>query len=329
MSGKQLTRRQCLQAASGLAAGMAAPIALARVSEPPGPAPGSQSPEGGGAPRIGLALGAGGANGLAHISVLQVFEDLGLTPHHIAGSSIGAVIGAMYCSGLAAEEIRAMVGKTFADDDAPLLPKLLSQEALHWVELLEIDLGSGGLLNSHNILAGIYAAMESHSFEHLRVPLSVVAANIWTNEQIVLDSGPIMPAVQASMALPGVFNPVIVEDQVLVDGGTVNPVPWDLLLDSCDVVVGIDVSGVRTRGEDSGSGPRYFEILFNSAKVMQQAIIDAKMQLAPPDIFIAPEIRDIRALEFYRAEEVFTQAEPAMRELRQRLEAALAARQTA
>jgi NTE family protein len=119
------------------------------------------------------------------------------------------------------------------------------------------------------------------------------------------------------MALPGIFQPVVIDNRVLIDGGTVNPVPYDLLMADCDIVIGIDVSGERTRLD--ALVPGYFETLFNSAKVMQQAIMTAKLHCQQPAIYIAPRITDIRALEFYRAEQVFEQAGPARQELKQHL----------
>jgi NTE family protein len=111
---------------------------------------------------------------------------------------------------------------------------------------------------------------------------------------------------------------------VLVDGGTVNPVPYDLLTADCDIVIAIDVSGERS--PDGDSTPGYFETIFNSAKIMQHAILTEKLRRLPPDIYIAPAITDVRALEFYKAEQVFRQAEPAKQELKRRLRQLIAAR---
>lgn len=119
------------------------------------------------------------------------------------------------------------------------------------------------------------------------------------------------------MALPGIFQPVLVNDRVLVDGGTVNPVPYDLLMNGCDIVIAIDVDGVRTRPENLIPG--YLDTIFNSIKVMQRAIMAEKLRLSRPHIYISPPIVDIRALEFYRADEVFKQAHPAKDDLKQQL----------
>ena len=271
--------------------------------------------------RIGLALGSGGANGLAHVLMLEALEEEGVRPHRISGSSIGAVIGALYAGGMSTADIRQLIDDFFISEGDNPIERLLSDDAMRLAELIEVDLGSGGILTSERLVSRIYEKFKGNQFEQLDIPLSIVAADLWSREQLVLDSGDLLPAVQASMAIPGVFQPVEHRGKVLVDGGTVNPVPFDLFGDDCDLVIGIDVSGIRTKPEDSVPG--YFETLFNSVKVMQRAVIEEKMKRVKPDIFIKPEIVDIRALEFYRAEEVYRQAQPAKEELKKALRKAL------
>lgn len=270
--------------------------------------------------RIGLALGAGGANGLAHIEMLGVLEEMNLRPHRIAGSSIGAVIGAMFASGMSAAEIGELVEKAFVADDE-LISALFSEQAVNWLELVEIEVGNGGLLDSKRILSHFYHSIGTSTFADLEIRLDIVAGDLWNKEQVVLNKGKLLPAVQASMAIPGIFEPVNIDGRVLIDGGTVNPVPWDLLFEDCDIVIGIDVSGVRSKPESGGSG--YFETLFNSVKVMQKSIVNEKLRYRKPDILIAPQIRDIRALEFYNAATVFEQAKPAKAQLEKELKALL------
>ena len=309
----KLSRRDLLAAAPALAA---AAVSLPSIAAASPSEPAVTKARGG---RIGLALGAGGANGLAHIEMLEELEDLGLRPHRIAGSSIGAVIGTLYAAGRSAAEIRELTHSAFPDEDSGLMDSLVSDQSTHWLELLEIEVGNGGVLDSQRILSHFYQSIGKDRFSDLEIKLDIVAGDVWNKEQVVLNSGPLLPAVQASMAIPGVFEAVKIDGRLLIDGGTVNPVPWDLLFEDCDIVIGIDVSGVRTPPE-SGE-PGYLEVLFNAIKVMQSSIVQAKMQLREPDIFIAPEIRDIRALEFYNAEAVFKQSKPAREQLRKELKA--------
>lgn len=265
-----------------------------------------------------LALGAGGANGLAHIPVLETLDALGQRPRHIAGSSIGAVVGALYASGLSGREIRALVLESFTLEDSPSLGDLIVEDAARWADLIEVDLGDGGLLSSDGVIAFLFEALQAGTFEELDIPLQVVAADLWSREPVVLTSGDLSSAVRASMAIPGVFQPVQRAGRTLIDGGAVNPVPFDLFPADCAPVIAVDVTGVRTppdNGEQS-----YFETVFNAVKVMQQAIVTAKRAQREPDVFLAPAIRDIRALEFYRAEEVFEQARPVQEQLRTALQ---------
>ncbi len=155
-------------------------------------------------------------------------------------------------------------------------------------------------------------------FEELATPLSVVAADFWKREQVVFQAGDIRSAVHASMAIPGIFNPVVIDKQVLVDGGVVNPVPYDLVLDDCDITIAIDVMGNRTEGKDLI--PSLSESIFNTFQIMQKSILRQKIAAQPPNIYIAPEIVDIQMLEFYKAEEIFKQAQPAKDQLRRELE---------
>ena len=295
----------------------AAALMLAMPPWPGAADRGDQQRQGAASCRVGIALGAGGANGLAHILMLEALDELGVEPHVIAGSSIGAVIGALYASGMSGRQIRDLVGQFIISPEERLVEELVNRDALRWVDFLEIDLGNGGLLSSEGFISFLYDTLRRDSFEELEIPLKVTSADLWERTQVVLDSGPLLPAIKASMALPGVFQPVVLGERVLIDGGTVNPVPYDLLSADCDIVIGIDVSGERTPPHPLA--PSYFETIFNSAKVMQQAIMTAKLRREEPTLYLAPRIVDVRALEFYRAERVFEQAAPAKQELKRRL----------
>jgi NTE family protein len=253
--------------------------------------------------------------------MLEALDELGVRPRMIAGSSIGAIIGALYASGMSGGEIRELIAGFIVSSDESMIQALVDEDAWRWIDFVQLDLGEGGLLSSEGFLSFLYDELPVHTFEALEIPLKVVAADLWQREQVVLASGELEPAIQASMALPGVFKPVKRDGRLLVDGGTVNPVPYDLLLDSCDLVIGVDVIGQRTPPESLV--PSYFETVFNAVKVMQHAIMTNKRRYRPPDIYIVPEIRDIRALEFLRAEAVFEQAKPAKAELKRRLRDAM------
>ena len=274
-------------------------------------------------PTIGIALGAGGANGLAHILMLEVLDEMAITPHRITGSSIGAIIGALYASGLSGKEIHKLVEQFIISPDEQLIDEFSNEETLRWLDFIDIELGKGGLLSSKGFITFLYDKLKQKKFEQLEIPLKVIAGDLWNRDQVVLQMGELLPAIEASMALPGIFQPVVVNDRVLVDGGTVNPVPYDLLMSECDIVIAIDVDGIRTKPKKLIPG--YLDTIFNAIKVMQQAIMTEKLRHQKPDIYISPRIKDIRALEFYRASEVFEQAQPAREELKHQLSTLLKA----
>lgn len=268
--------------------------------------------------KVGIALGGGGAKGLCHALMLEVVDEFGITPRLVAGTSIGAIIGVLYASGISGKEIRARIDNMSLYENDRLTDALRKKDVLKWLQFIDIGWKGGGLLKADTFLDNLMRGVKVAEFEQLKIPLNVVAADFWKRDQVVFDSGDIRSAVQASMAIPGIFGPVVKGKQVLVDGGVVNPLPYDLLSDACDLTIAVDVMGNRTESEDLI--PSLSEAVFNSFSIMQKTILRQKVALDPPDIYIAPDIVDIQMLEFYKAEEVFKQAQPAADELRRRLE---------
>jgi NTE family protein len=268
--------------------------------------------------RIGLALGGGGAKGLAHVLMLEVLDELHIRPHRIAGTSIGAVMGALYASGMTGQQIRRLVDRLTVTEGESWLSAIFEQDVGRWWDWLELQLGRGGLLDTAAFAAFLRETLGVARFEDLQIPLKVVATNFWDRKQVVFEKGELIPAIQASIAIPGLFSPVQFKRQVLVDGGLVNPVPYDLLFDDCDVVVAIDVLGDRTP-EAADGGPSYFETTFNTYQILQNSIIEEKLKNRPPHIYIRPELENIRVLEFNRVNEIYAQAEPAQKDLRHSL----------
>lgn len=264
-----------------------------------------------------VALGSGGANGLAHIPMLEVFDDVGLVPTVIAGSSIGAIIGALYASGLSGADLRRLTTE-FASEDKHIMRTLIQGSAgLSLTDLIRLDLDDGGLLDSTGFLDFLQEKLQVSTFEELDIPLKLVAADYWKREQVVLDKGPLIPAIKASMAVPGLFAPVSLNGRLLVDGGTVNPLPYDLIHDDCGLTVAVDVSGDTAKINEEK--PDVLDALFNTFEIMQQAITSEKMQYRKPDIHIRPQTSGIRLLHFHKAEQIFSQSASAAEELRSAL----------
>lgn len=268
-------------------------------------------------PTIGLALGSGGANGLAHIAILQVFDDLGIVPDRIAGTSIGAVIGGLYAAGLSAEEIHDI----FDDVAGSPLDAVsgLAESDVKLRQLLPFRREEAGLLDARGFLRFLAGHTEARDFAGLRLPLEVVATDYWTADSVVLDAGPLFPAIGASMAVPGLFVPVRHGERLLIDGGTTNPLPFDLLEGEVDLVVAVDVSGDQPL--DDGEEIGLTDMLFQSFKITQKAIIRQSLRYRPPDLYLRPETRGVRLLHFHRLDEILRQTAPAAEALRGWLEA--------
>ena len=265
---------------------------------------------------VGIAFGGGGAKGLAHIPMLEVLDELNVRPRMMAGTSIGAIIGVLYASGVSGREIREGVKRILG------LPKNLQEaiekkQFLGWFDLVGLDIGRSNLLNVEKLLAQLEGYIGVSTFEELSIPIKVVAADFWNREEVVFDSGPIIPAIAASFAMPGIFKPVLRDGRVLVDGGSVNPLPYDLLMDACDVVVAVDVIGHRR--PKRRLLPSYPEMIFNTFQIASRTILNHKIKAQPPTIYVEPEIVGVRSLEFYKARKIYAQAQPAVEKLRDSL----------
>jgi NTE family protein len=268
--------------------------------------------------KVGIALGGGGVRGLAHIPILQVLDDFQIRPAVISGSSMGAIVGALYASGMSAREIREVVERRLIlknDTWRDLIEK--REDLLTWVSAFKPDFSGSGLLNAQGILNSLLNEIRVDSFEDLEIPLLVVAADYWSAEQIVFEKGGLLSAIQASMAVPGVFSPVSVQGRILVDGGVVNLVPYDLLASRADFIIAVNVSRVRFTGE--ADVPNALESVLGAFDIMQTRMLTDKLERLAPDVYVWPQISDVRMLDFGKIEEVFAQTAPAAEELRQKL----------
>jgi NTE family protein len=251
-------------------------------------------------PTIGLALGSGGARGLAHIPLLEVFDELGIRPAIVAGASIGAIVGAAYCAGIPARKLRAHLVSEIKDR-ARAMAKLVDARA---ASIFDIFKGEGNLftLDGEKLLDIYWPDNIPDTFEELEIPLLVSATDFFRREGVTFDSGPLRPAVAASLAIPGVVKPVLHEGRTLIDGGIVNPLPFDLLFDKVDHVVAIDVAGGPT--EDVERMPGGFELGIGTIQIMQEAIVRAKLASRRPSVVMRPDVGAYMVLDFFSAKEV-------------------------
>lgn len=265
-------------------------------------------------PKIGLALGGGGAKGYAHIPMLQVFDEVGIRPHRISGTSIGSIMGAMYASGISGSGIRQVIKDHFFSKGEAIKELFNKKNIFKPLEFFDLEWKRGGILKGDKIIQFLYDQMGCSTFEDLDIPLSVVTTDYWTGDQVVLDSGDLLSAIKASMGLPGIFTPVEREGCVLIDGGGVNPVPHDLLAADCDVVIAIDVMGARTRGRHDVPG--VLNALIGTFDIMQESIIRGKLQQHPPTHYLRPPLEGVDLLSFDRAEQIYPLCKETCDELR-------------
>lgn len=267
--------------------------------------------------KIGLALGGGGARGLAHIPVLETLDELGIRPYRMAGTSIGAVMGSLYASGLSGKEIRELVHQWQTPRPEKRHGILDRRDLRRWAALLDPSFDRSGLFKGEKIIRFLSDFVKCTAFEELRVPLYVTAADYGDASEVVFKSGDLLSAVRASIAIPGVFTPVERNGSLLLDGGVVNPLPYNLLQEECDLVIAVDVGGVRHA--DETHRPTFFDTVIGGFEIMEASMIRDRLKSDPPDIYLKPDIRNVGLLEFHKAEQVFRQSEPIRDELRRRL----------
>lgn len=271
--------------------------------------------------KIGLALGGGGARGLAHIQVLETLDEIGVRPYAIAGTSIGAVMGALYASGLSGEKIRNIVHEWQTPRPEKMHGILDRRDLRRWAALLDPSFDRSGLFKGEKIIRFLSDHIKCTTFEELGIPLAVTAADYGDASEVVFKSGDLLSAVRASMAIPGVFTPVERDGHLLLDGGVVNPLPYDLLQDECDLVIAVDVGGVRH--VDEKHRPPFFDTIISSFEIMEASMIRDRLKSNPPDIYLKPDIHNAGLLEFHKAEQIFRQSEAIKDELRVRLKTLL------
>ncbi len=265
---------------------------------------------------IGLALGGGGAKGISHVLVLEALEEMGLKPSYVTGTSIGALIGAMYCAGMSTAEMKSIFLEFSLKENESLKHIVTKKHIFKWLDFIAPQFRGRGLLRVENLLTYLFESVHATRFSELEIPLQVIASDFWNRQQVILNEGPLIPAIRASMSLPGLFEPVKINNQVLIDGGAVNPVPFDILPKDCNLVIAVDVISERTVSEDI---PSLSEAVFNTYQIMQKSIIREKLALKAPDIYFEPNLVNLRVLEFYRANEIFKVAEATKQRLQEKI----------
>jgi len=256
--------------------------------------------------KVGLALGSGGARGLTHLGVIKALIEAGVKVEFVAGSSVGALVGAF----LAAGKLDRLV--TFASS-------LTLKESL---KMADVMFPTSGLIEGKKIEQFLRTNLGTVSIENLGVPFACVATNYYTGQEVVITKGDLVTAVRASISIPGVFKPVPVDGMLLVDGGVVNPLPVQVVRElGAEYIVAVDICpeiakkmtiqrSVTDAGQvqERGRGgevklPNIFEIIMGSITIMESQIVDMRMKTESPDLIVKPDVEDIGTYDFHRYRE--------------------------
>ena len=242
-------------------------------------------------PKIGLVLGGGGARGLAHIAILEAIEEMGLKPTVVAGASIGAIFGSAYCSGIAAADLRRYAISVFSDR-AEVFSRLFKVRFQHFANLIAPALGNPAQMRASQLLNLFLPEETAEDFSELKIPLSVVVTDFYGHGAHAITKGDLREAVAASMAIPIMFQPVLIDGRVYVDGGASNPLPVDMLPGEADIIIAVDVVNAPQGRPDKI--PQPCEAMFGASQLLMQEVAKEKLRDNSPDILLRPNINVFR-----------------------------------
>jgi len=252
--------------------------------------------------KVGLALGGGAARGLAHIGVLEVLDKEGVPVDMIAGTSAGAIVGALYAQGRSAAKIKKLA---------------LNIGWRQKVSLVDLTLPRSGFIEGRKIKNLLKSIIGDISFSELKIPLSCVATDISSGEEVVISDGPVLEGVRASISIPVIFTAAKWRGRYLVDGGLVNPVPVSTVRKmGADFVIAVNVippMGVRFTPSKGSKAPGIFQSMLHSLYIATYSLV--RSNLAGADIVIEPRLPHIGYGDFHRIGDSIAQGEIAAQEL--------------
>ena len=271
--------------------------------------------------KVGLVLSGGGAKGLAHIGALKIIEEAGIEIDYIAGTSMGAIVGALYSAGYSARELDSIFHEInfniLLQDDIPRSAKTFYEksEAEKYALTLPFDNFQisfpSGLSRGQNIY-NLVSRLTMHlgdirDFSKMPIPFFCVASNIETGEQVILETGSLPKAVSASGAIPSLFSPVRIDGMLLTDGGVTNNYPVKELRDrGAEIIIGIDVQDTLMDREELKSAVNILNQIGNF-----RTIREMKEKIALTDVYIKPDIKEFNVLSFDRGEAIMKAGEEA------------------
>ena len=240
--------------------------------------------------KIGIALGGGAARGYAHIGVLNAIDELNIPISYVSGTSIGSFIGALYASGnLKKFENEVRSRNSFMKDVLfkldPVFPKL-------------------SIMNGNEVIKIFKELTDIRTFEELKIPLTTVATDIINNKKIESNEGDIINAIKASIAIPGVLTPTYVNENLCVDGGLIDPVPLQSIVDmGSDITLAVNLYGLQS-SEKNDNNYNIVDIVDRSAKIILNNVTHLSFKNNEPDILIEPPIDQFKGWDFHRSNEL-------------------------
>lgn len=272
-------------------------------------------------PTIALALGCGAARGLSLIPVLEALDELGVRPTRIAGTSIGAIVGAAYAAGFSGAALRDHALSAFLDKRL-VLARLIETRVGRFVDLFG---GSGNpiMIDSEKLLDRFWPKPIPEMVEDLAIPFTAIAADLYAREEVRLSSGPLKTAVAASMAIPGMIRPVERDGLVLIDGGVANPVPVDVVSHDADIVIAVNLNGAPLLKEAQAALPTAYQAVYSAFLVMEHRLVLEKFARTPPTLHLTPDVGQFSPLDFLKVPAILAAAEPMKELTKQRLGALL------
>lgn len=238
---------------------------------------------------IGLALSGGAVRGFAHIGVIKVLQEHDVPVEYVAGTSAGSIVGALFCGGYSWQQMMDI------------------SESLKWQELVAPTLSGMGLVTSKKLEAFVAELLGDMDFSDLRIPFHAVAVDISRAEEVVISSGSVALAVRASSAVPGIFEPLVEDDQALVDGGVIDNLPCSVVRDmGARSVIAVDLNADRA---NVGMPVNLLDVTFRTFAVLLDRASERGREEA--DVLIQPDLNDFSYHEISRAEELMWQGEKA------------------
>jgi NTE family protein len=270
-------------------------------------------------PRIGLALGGGAARGIAHIQILHALDELGIKPHRMSGTSIGALIGAAYAGGMSAAEIEDH-GRLVLSNRLDAARRAFSSGRGGLKDLINFNPLASPIIDGTQLVKLVLPAPVPDDIAKFPIRFTIVTTDFHNMSEVTFSSGDPVAAIAASIAIPGVIS-APKRNTTLIDGGCVNPVPISHVQEDCDIVAAVNVIG-RPQGSN-GSGARTTDLLFGAMQIQQQKIAELQRNSLRCDIWIEPAISQYRVHDFFHFEAIMSAAKPARDEFKRSLELAL------